>query len=138
MLVTRFDSRNRFAGQHLNTFLTIELVQESGQIDRIDVAANCLAWEYHHNFPAVYGEGGGNLPSDKSSPNYGETPAALRDIPQPPIVVQSTIVDGASVLGREAPRRAASGQEQLLIAVVAALVVSDTLGTRVKRQHLAS
>ena len=100
VLVTRFDSRNRFAGQYLNTLLTIELAQEGSQIGGIDVAANCLAWKYHHNFPAVYGEGSGDLPSDKSSSNYSETPAALRQTAQPLVVVQSTIVDGAAVTGR--------------------------------------
>src|SRR5690606_30440311 len=71
--------------------------------------------------------------ADDPAAEHRDPLAPLRPAPQPAVVFEGAIVEHAVRIAGELPRRAAGGQQQLLVAVDLARVVADFLGDRVQR-----
>ena len=58
LVAPRFQTRNPFAGQNFNTFLSIEIGHELREVVRKDAVSDALAGEKHHHFLLVQRQGG--------------------------------------------------------------------------------
>src|SRR5439155_20662871 len=123
----------RIARRHLDTFLAVEIVQETGEIGGIDVTPDGLPREDHDHLSAVHRQRGSHFPTDETTSNHSKTLAAVEEFSQLSVVLQGAVINGGAITVGQPAWRAASSQQQLFVRVIAAQIILHSPGARVER-----
>src|SRR5256886_600933 len=138
LAAARLQPDHPFARAQLDALFPIVIDEEARQIRREDARAQPCLRHQHHDVTALQPQRRRDLTPDEPAPHDREAEPLFGEAAQAAVVVQRAEVDHLVRLQRQAPRRAAGGEQQLLEPVHRAPVVGDAVSPQIDADHTAA